>query len=209
MADEKTYLRAVLKAARQTMAPSRVSALSREVQDRLLASGLPDAYPTLVLYAAAGNEVATDALLAFALRSGKVVLFPRLDVDRGEMELGRFRESVGLVRGAFGIAEPPSQADDVRPENLGPALVVTPGVAFSARGERLGRGGGHYDRLLSRLDSQAITVGLAYSFQLLESLPQSGTDRRLNFVITESAVYSASDAPQPGGSIWDQGGTTR
>jgi 5-formyltetrahydrofolate cyclo-ligase len=209
MAYEKTYLRAILKTARQTMPAALAAELSREVQSRLLESGLFDAFPTIVLYAAVGNEVSTDALMRRAASSAKSVLLARLRAGSAELELARVRDFAGLVPGAFGIPEPPPGAEVVAPEALGRCLVVAPGVAFSVRGERLGRGGGHYDRLLAKLDSQAITVGLAYSFQLLDSVPQSGHDRRLGFVITESAVYPSIHAPRPDGSIWNQGGTTR
>jgi len=207
MADEKAYLRTILKTARRAMAAERAAALSREVQNRLLESGLFDACPAIVLYAAVENEVATEALMERASKSGKSVMLVRC--APGGLEIARVRDFSSLVPGAFGIPEPPPGAEVVPPEALGRCLVVTPGVAFSVKGERIGRGGGHYDRLLAKLDSQAITVGLAYSFQLLDSVPQSGHDRRLNFVITESAVYQSSGAPRPVGSIWNQGGTTR
>ena len=67
------------------------------------------------------------------------------------------------------------------------ALICVPGVAFSLSGQRLGRGGGYYDRLLAAVHPQAITAGLAYSFQVLDRLPQSPQDRRLGLIVTASA----------------------
>ncbi|HXN85576.1 MAG TPA: 5-formyltetrahydrofolate cyclo-ligase, partial [Candidatus Binataceae bacterium] len=88
------------------------------------------------------------------------------------------------------------------------SIVVVPGLAFSVHGARLGRGGGHYDRLLSSFP-HAIKVGLAYSFQLLDYLPQSGSDQQLNFVVTESAIYSAPEAVWRDGGVRSQGGIPR
>lgn len=207
MADEKTYLRAIFRTARQRMPAERAVALSSQAQSRLLESRLFDACPAIVLYAAVENEVSTAALMERASESGKSLMFVR--TAPCGLEIARVRGFDELVPGAFGIPEPPPGAEAVLPEALGPCLVVMPGVVFSPRGERIGRGGGHYDRLLAKLDSQAITVGLAYSFQLLDRVPQSAHDRRLNFVITESAVHQSSGAPRPDGLIWNQGGTTR
>jgi 5-formyltetrahydrofolate cyclo-ligase len=65
-------------------------------------------------------------------------------------------------------------------------------VAFSHTGQRLGRGGGYFDRALAALGPLTITAGLAYSFQLLDWLPQSPNDRRLDLIFTESAVHVAA-----------------
>jgi hypothetical protein len=75
--------------------------------------------------------------------------------------------------------------------------VCVPGVAFGLEGQRLGRGGGHYDRFIGQLGGEAITVGLAFSFQLLDRIPETGLDRRLNFIVTESEVHRACEAPLP------------
>jgi 5-formyltetrahydrofolate cyclo-ligase len=82
-------------------------------------------------------------------------------------------------------------------------------VAFSLAGQRLGRGGGYYDRLLAGVGPQAITAGLAYSFQVLDRLPESPDDRRLDLIVTESALYVAGDAPQPAAMRMDQGGVPK
>jgi 5-formyltetrahydrofolate cyclo-ligase len=111
-----------------------------------------------------------------------------------------------LVRGKFGILEPPAHARAIAPAALGGALVCVPGLAFGIEGQRLGRGGGHYDRFLAALSPEAVTVGLAYSFQLLDRVPEGPSDRRLNFIVTESALYRRPSAPRSGWAAADQGG---
>lgn len=72
---------------------------------------------------------------------------------------------------------------------LGPCVVFVPGLAFSARGARLGRGGGFYDRFLERLSGRARTVGLCFDCQveckMAEDIPEEAHDMRVDAVLTE------------------------
>ncbi|HME62447.1 MAG TPA: 5-formyltetrahydrofolate cyclo-ligase, partial [Candidatus Binatia bacterium] len=100
-----------------------------------------------------------------------------------------------LVAGPRGAAEP---AGDVP---LGDAdcqdlMVIVPGVLFDDRGNRLGRGGGWYDRALQRLNDKGIFVGLAYEFQVVASVPAELWDQKVHYVITESRVIDCGVLPQ-------------
>jgi 5-formyltetrahydrofolate cyclo-ligase len=66
--------------------------------------------------------------------------------------------------------------------------VVVPGVAFDARGRRLGKGLGCYDRFLHGLAGTAVTVGLAYSRQMVEEVPVDSWDMPVDAVVTETEV---------------------
>ena len=69
-------------------------------------------------------------------------------------------------------------------------FVLVPGVAFTARCERLGYGGGFYDRFIGGLASRPALIAAAYSLQLVPELPVSESDQRVDLVITENAEYS-------------------
>ncbi len=194
-----------MKRARESAAAQVCAARSEQVQARLLGSAVYRESATLVLYSSVGNEVATDAIFDHAIGSGRTVLYPRMHESGGErLTLHRIRARWELVSGAYGIPEPSRDAPECRASDLPACLVLVPGVAFSPDCSRLGRGGGHYDRLIARLGPQAITVGLAYSFQLLDRIMEDEWDQRLNFIITESAIYSAQgqwpEARQQGGN---------
>ncbi len=195
VADPKKNLRAILKEARASLAASYVATASGEVQGRLLGWQHWHAAEAVVLYSGHDNEVSTEAILDEALGSGRAIYFPRLRQVSADLLLVRVRARSELCPGAFAILEP-SGNELVAPGQLSHALVCVPGLAFTPRGDRLGRGGGHFDRLLSQLGPDAVTVGLAYSFQLLDSLPVASHDRRLNFVITEHGLYGECAAPR-------------
>ena len=200
MADYKKYLREVLGECRSALPMAYVASASQRVQLRILESSFYRATATLVLYAAKDNEVSTDLLLADGLSSRRRVLLPRIIPETSELVIVRISNGAELVPGSFGLLEP-TGSEIVPVANLGPALFCVPGVAFSCTGQRLGRGGGYFDRILAGVGPQTVTAGLAYSFQLLDRLPESPNDRRLNLIFTESAMHAGQvfDRPIPDG----------
>ena len=209
VADEKQYLRAVLSEARSSLSAERASALSRRVQQRLLATQAYRAAAKVVLYAPVGREVETALIAADALRSHRQLYYPIVDRGLRRIRLGAVSDLGELRPGAFGILEPPitgALEDGALVSGLGAALVCVPGIAFTPAAARLGRGGGYYDRLIAALPAEAVTAGLGYSFQLIDRLPEQTHDRRLDLIVTESAVYAASGAPHAATQTADQGG---
>lgn len=198
----------MLRACRSGLPAAYVARVSRVVRERLRQTTYYDRAGTLVLYAAKDNEICIDELCAEALATGRRVLFPRVTRATAELLLVRVHAPAELAPGAFGVREP-TGAEIVPVASLGQALICVPGLAFTPGGHRLGRGGGYYDRLLAGAGPQSASAGLAFSFQLLDQLPQSLGDQRLNLILTESASYGAIplvDAP----SQWaDQGGVPR
>lgn len=105
------------------------------------------------------------------------VVLPRVEGD--DMEFFDYTPD-DLKEGSFGILEPqgtePCPAGEID-------LMVVPGVAFTIKGERLGRGKGFYDKYLSRKGFRAFCIGVCYAHQLLDNLPTEPHDRRMDTVI--------------------------
>ncbi len=196
MADEKKYIRQILTESRARLLSERAAAFSMQVQKRLLESNFYRISQCIVIYAEKDNEVATEQIFADALASGRRTLFPRVIPEYRGLSLVRVCSRDELRPGTFGLLEP-TGSEIVPPAELGRALICVPGVAFSLEGQRLGRGGGYYDRLLAATGSEALTAGLAYSFQVLDRLPESPDDRRLQLIVTESGVYAAGASTRP------------
>jgi len=87
-----------------------------------------------------------------------------------------------LVKGRFGIMEPLPYGSVDRID-----LLVVPGIAFDRKGYRLGYGKGYYDKFLAKKD--VFSIGLAYFFQLVESLPKGKYDMKLDSVATEAGIH--------------------
>ena len=205
MADEKQYLRAVFSEARSSVPAAYAAALSIRVQRQLLGTNAYLAAKQVVLYAALDREVETALIAADVLRTNRRLYYPIIDRVHRRIRFGAVSGIADLSPGAFGILEPLA-ARALEAEELGAALVCVPGLAFTPAAARLGRGGGYYDRLLAAMSAEVVTAGLAYSFQLINRLPEELHDRRLDLIVTESAVYAANGAPDAAAQPADQGG---
>lgn len=187
----------------------RATSLGEAVQRRVLGWDVYRRAPVIVLYAGKDNEVATDLILADALRCAKRVYYPRLTPDRTRLDVVRVSDRSELRPGAFRIFEPIGE-EIANLRELDAALFLVPGIAFCIGGYRLGHGGGHYDRMFAEAPAGVISAGLSYSFQLLDRLPVFSHDRRLDFIVTESAIHPTDvHAPASGRSQAEQGGTAR
>jgi len=195
MADQKHRLRKVMRNCRDALPPEQARALSRSVQTRALTLECYRRAAAVLLYAAVGNEVATDLIFDDALSAGKPLFYPVADPAARSLDFRAVLSTDDLRPGHFGIPEP-GGVERFEPQRGDAAVVVVPGLAFSASGQRLGRGGGFYDRFLASTGPGVTAVGLAYSFQVLERLPQESWDQRLAYVVTERAVLDARDPGQ-------------
>lgn len=97
-----------------------------------------------------------------------------------------------MCRGTFGVMEP---KEEVRcPVSVDKVNVIfVPGVAFDAKGNRLGYGGGYYDRLLQELPNETAFVGLAYDFQITDHVPNGEGDVPMDKIVTEERLIEAKE----------------
>jgi 5-formyltetrahydrofolate cyclo-ligase len=140
---------------------------------------------SIALYAALPGEVPVDEVRADLDARGVGVAFPRL--AEAEIVLHRVGCDDVLSAGGHGIREPSSSAPRVPPEKI--ELFVVPGLLFDRSGARLGRGGGHYDRLMARANPDAHRVGLCYADRVVDRLPMDPWDERMDVVVTDREIF--------------------
>lgn len=135
---------------------------------------------TVMGYWAISPEPGLRPVLEACLAQGKALALPRCEAD-GTMTARRISSLSQLKPGAFGIPEPPAELPVVAPEQLD--LILTPGMAFSPTGARLGRGKGYYDRFLERVRGK--TMGICFEGRVLAELPVEPHDRFVDAVLTD------------------------
>ncbi len=99
-----------------------------------------------------------------------------------------------LTAGPFGILEPQASALEIDPDDLD--LVLCPGLAFSTSGNRLGQGGGYYDRYLPKA-TKARRIGIAFNLQLRDSIPSNPHDIAMHEIVTESQHLTIGNPGPP------------
>jgi 5-formyltetrahydrofolate cyclo-ligase len=187
---EKRAIRQRLREQRRALPARAVEAAGRAVQGQVLRFPPYTAAVSLIVYIAHENEVPTAGLLDEAARSGRSLFLPRTTPPIGVVRW-RAGEPVGAGRG--GVYEP---ADTMVTLPELPAVALVPVVGWNATGQRLGRGGGFYDRLFAQLPTGITRVGLAYEFQEYPELPRDPWDVSLDYVITERRTVQC-DAVAP------------
>jgi 5-formyltetrahydrofolate cyclo-ligase len=192
--EEKRRARARLKALRRALDPEDVRRRGERVQARLLQMPAYQGARTLALYAALPGEVPTDALLQQALRDGKAVVFPVVPTEGRLLTFRSVEHRSQLdVSGRLAIPEPPGGRPLVELSRID--VFIVPGLGFSRQGDRLGRGAGYYDATLAQARPGAARIGLAFSEQVLQTLPVDQDDVPMHWVLTEEATFAAPEAP--------------
>jgi 5-formyltetrahydrofolate cyclo-ligase len=176
-ATDKPRLRQDYRDLREGLPPEEVAAASQALCERLAAWPVLQDAACVMAYLAFRNEPDLGHLFDLLPAVGWVV--PRIEGER--MILHPYDPSQ-LVRHRLGMLEPASSLPVVAPAAVD--VVLAPGVAFSPRGERLGFGGGFYDRFL--IATPALRVGIAYDACLADSLPCDAHDQRMDWVVTQS-----------------------
>ena len=148
---------------------------------------------TVAAYVSVGSEPGTLALLDALRARGVRVLLPALLPDN-DLDWGAYAGEGSLARvqhgGKMALLEPAGKrlgADAVQDADV----VLLPGLAVDARGMRLGRGGGSYDRVLARLEragADPALVVLLYDTEVVERVPEEAHDRPVHAVVTPSGV---------------------
>jgi 5-formyltetrahydrofolate cyclo-ligase len=192
MHDLKKDFRARLTAARRTLPAAVRDELRRQVVERVSAWPLFQASAAVLLYNAIDAELDPAALRTVADAAGKSVYYPRVADGCSSLTFVRVAPGEGFESGRWGIGEPTgNQIFSGEP----PGLMIVPGVAFDPRGTRLGRGWGYYDRALRQFGASCISIGLAFSLQLVPSLPREDHDEPVGFIAIETEILRCTPCP--------------
>lgn len=174
---DKTQLRRFIREQKRAMTEEEIVSRSRALGALLAASEAYRQAKTIYGYLPYNQEVRTVPMLQQALKDGKKVAVPKC---YGEEMRFIYMEDLSLVeKGYAGIPEPIADEPIAHDET---ALVLMPGLAFDAKGHRIGYGGGFYDRFLAKEPNHP-TLALCYAFQMLPQLETESHDIPVDTVL--------------------------
>jgi len=133
---------------------------------------------TIFSYVSMGTEVDTKKILLLSLKEGKEVYVPRVNMDKKVIEIIRLRSWEELRIGVYNILEPKGEA--VKKNIID--MILVPGLAFDKNNNRLGRGGGYFDKFLSKV--KGLKVGICYQEQIFDEVPAELHDIRMDWVVS-------------------------
>jgi 5-formyltetrahydrofolate cyclo-ligase len=193
-ANAKQVLRSRMRQARAAISRDAATDAARMAASHLLGLAELDGMAVAGLYAAFDDELGTREA-ADALRArGIVVAYPRIAPPERLLRFHLVHGPDDLEPGPFRIPQPAARAEAVDIDRI--SMLIVPGLAFDARGGRLGWGKGYYDATLAddhSLRHRPLYVGYAYAFQLVPEVPQRSHDVSMDLVVTDAGVIRAGE----------------
>lgn len=173
ISESKKALRKEILAKRRNLSEAYQKQAAKEIYEKLRALAVYKEATVLCLYVPIQNEVDLFQYIPEFRADGKKIYLPR--VNGNTMDFYAYNEQTALVEGAYHILEPDSMAQ-LEPEKFGGScLIVMPGAVFTKSCDRIGYGGGYYDRYLA-VHPECHTVAVGYAVQIVDSIKTEETD---------------------------------
>ncbi len=175
---EKNEIRRWVKEQRRTLDMAAEVKWNERICERLMNSDEIRQAFCVFCYVSFHHEAGTWNLIEALLKQGKFAAVPK--VIGKELEFYAISGKIDLEESKMGIMEP--KATCLKIHDL-KAPVIVPGIAFDAGGNRIGYGGGYYDRFFER-EPQHRRIAIAYDFQMFDRIPSEPHDIRMDQIIT-------------------------
>ena len=186
--DEQNHRRKQMKQLRADMTRTERFEKSMQIFEQLITVPEFKRADRIYTYVSMDNEIDTIMLIDYSLSLEKRVFVPR--VSGKDMEFYEISDISELNPGYMGIYEPDINGRE--PDYSRTGFMCMPGLAFDKSHNRIGYGGGFYDRYLS-VENKLYKAALAYEAQLLESIPAQDGDVRPDMIVTEENIYRKLD----------------
>jgi 5-formyltetrahydrofolate cyclo-ligase len=195
----KDILRQFIKKALQNFSKENKYLSSQRICERfflLLEKWFHESPSSLKImsYVSLKEEVDTIQIVNHIIKMNRVIWIPRCNGN--QLEAVEVTSLEGLQPGRFGISEP-GHDFSVLNEIQELDVIIVPGLGFDRFCNRLGRGKGYFDRFLSRIGNHPVTIGLAFDIQIIDYIPCTANDCSLDFVLTETSLFSSGNKPLP------------
>lgn len=179
----KEAVRDLMRQKRKKLSAENRKVKNDRIRERFLALEEIRSAERFFSFVSYGTEADTVQLIQCLLSAGKMVAVPR--VSGREMDFYEIRHLEQLSPGYQGIPEPPA-VGKVTAES---GVMLLPGLAFDRQRNRVGYGGGYYDRYLAqKAGENLVTVALAYDFQVVDKISVEDFDWKPDILVTDRQV---------------------
>lgn len=176
MDEQKKAIRKIINTRKKSLSQEWKNKISAQIFLKLEQLEIFKTSKLIMAYWSLSEEVSTHEFIQKWYKT-KTILLPA--VMGNDIQLREFEGVEQMEAGeAFGIHEP-TKKFEVLKNSID--LIIVPGIAFDSKNNRLGRGGGYYDRFLPQ--TQAFKLGVCFDFQMLEEVPVTANDVRMDKVI--------------------------
>ena len=180
-------LRARYRSLRQHLDATSRTRKTQRINQRLEALAVLTTGQRIAAYLASPEEASIDAFIDLAWQRQQSIFLPCIDTKHGHMTFAQHHPNAPLKKNRFGLLEPADRTDIAQARDLNCALV--PLVAFDGHGNRLGMGGGYYDRFFAEPAERPTLIGVAFSEQKTTTpLPSEQWDVPLDMVVTDMTI---------------------
>lgn len=185
----KAELRKRLRGIRKTAPLEACLERSKLIVERLRAMEIVKDAKSIALFwpIEARHEVDLRALDATFRAKNGVVAYPSIDPDTGDMQFRVVTDLARLEERGYGFAEPGAE----HPIATALDVVIVPAIAVDPTGHRIGYGAGYYDRTLPKYAPPAVTIAVAYDYQLVVEVPATEGDVRVDWIVTDVKTIEA------------------
>lgn len=179
----KKEIRKMVTDARATLDFDTKRKFDKEIYTNFMNNELVKNAKSIAIYHSTDDEVNTTAIIYTLLQQGKEVSLPR--VEDKIMSMRIIDDIAFKYDKYFGIRQPAKDSTIILAKDID--LLVVPGVAFDLSKNRLGLGGGFYDKYISEYKGK--TIMLAYELQKILNVPNDKYDQKVDFIITNKTTY--------------------
>lgn len=182
--EEKKVLRNKILEIRDSLNNNEKELMDNKIFNELINTDLYKRSINIFIYISFSNEINTRNIIEKAFKDKKNVFIPKVYKDDKLMKAIKLNSIDELKKNSMGILEPIDDSNYIEKENID--LIVVPGVVFDKECNRIGYGGGYYDRYLKDIKSKENKIALAYDLQIVDKIKSEVHDIKVDYIITNT-----------------------
>lgn len=182
--EEKKVLRNKILEIRDSLNNNEKELIDNKIFNELINTDLYKRSINIFIYISFSNEINTRNIIEKAFKDKKNVFIPKVYKDDKLMKAIKLNSIDELKKNSMGILEPIDDSNYIEKENID--LIVVPGVVFDKECNRIGYGGGYYDRYLKDIKSKENKIALAYDLQIVDKIESEVHDIKVDYIITNT-----------------------